>query len=77
MSDITDVSRVVMVSPTNQQLCDELKGRIKILKEATKGKCGGDSTILIDDIDSLVLEVTDRLLTKVFYQDNKKKIKGD
>ena len=63
---IIDLRKVLLLNPTNKELVDILKLRVKDLKETKAGKLA-----LVEDIETLVAEVGDRLLTEVFYQNKK------
>ncbi len=63
---IVDLRKVLLLNPTNKELVDILKLRVKDLKETRAGKLA-----LVEDIETLVDEVGSRLLTEVFYQNKK------
>ena len=63
---IVDLRKVLLLNPTNKELVDLLKLRVKDLKETRAGKLA-----LVEDIETLVAEVGDRLLTEVFHQSKK------
>ena len=63
---IVDLRKVLLLNPTNKELVDLLKLRVKDLKETRAGKLA-----LVEDIETLIAEVGDRLLTEVFFQSKK------
>ena len=62
---IVDITKILILEPTNKELCDLIKERINTLKDAIN-VCspGGNKSRLISDIDTLSFEINDRLLTK-------------
>ncbi len=64
-SDIIDLTKILILNPTNKELCDLLEKRIKTLDKAISvNEPGGNKARLIDDIDKLSIEIMDRLLMK-------------
>lgn len=65
-----DANKVIIIDATNKELCNEIKDKIDTLKKAIN-ICGpgGNKSRLIDAIDTLSIEINDRLLMKTGEED--------
>jgi len=62
---IIDITKILILEPTNKELCDLLDERIKDLKKAINvSNTGGNKSRLLNDIETLSFEINDRLLIK-------------
>ncbi|MCK5605889.1 hypothetical protein KAR91_28590 [Candidatus Pacearchaeota archaeon] len=60
---ITDLTRLILLNPTNKDLCKHLRKRIKALKESIlTGGTREDRIRLIEDVITLTQEIENRLL---------------
>ena len=60
---ITDLTRIIMLNPTNKDLCNHLDKRTKALKESIVVGGAREAKIrLIEDIRTLAKEIESRLL---------------
>jgi hypothetical protein len=63
--DIIDLSKVLILNPTNKELCESFEKRINILRETIKSNDSKEDMVsLINDITQLNVELSDRLLNK-------------
>ncbi len=67
---MVDITKIIVLNPTNPELCNLLKERIATLKKAVT-PCGavGNKARLMDDIDKIAFEIMDRLLMKTGESD--------
>ncbi len=60
---ITDLTRLILLNPTNKDLCEHLRKRTKALRESiVVGGAREDKIRLIEDIRTLAQEIENRLL---------------
>ncbi len=64
-TSMIDLTKILILEPTNEEICKYLKERVNILKVAiSDNESREDKTCLIDDIDKLTVEVIARLIPK-------------
>ena len=60
---ITDLTRIVMLNPTNKELCTHLEKRTELLRDSIiTGKSRESKIRLIYDIETLAKEINSRFL---------------
>ena len=62
-TSMIDLTKILILEPTNEEICKYLKERVNILKVAiSTSESKEDKACLIDDIDKLTVEVISRLI---------------